>query len=448
MHNYRIKRNIADKKELTLDIDDLVDIDDLDIDDLDIDDNKTSEMNNKPKLAYKKKKCPCGNANRLSRCIYCNPNCGCPHHPTQLKERCNICKPDHCKIEEHNVGRKNTVKKSRCDYCNPNRRCNHNKIKLNCRICNPDRFCQIEGHISLKATCRLCGKRKCGHERNGIKIDKDQCRICSPVAFCPCDRAKDACIKCNGSQICKHNKRKTICVHCNGGYLCKHGKQKQECKNCGGVNYCACNILKKYCIEHGGNGLCVKCKINYGRKRFRSHCTICFKIDFPNEHKLIAKATKVKEHEVVKSIKLKFPSLTIVHDKIIKNSNSLKRPDIFIDMGLYVIIVEIDEHKHCSYNNENEKIRILEIKNSITPKSLIVIRFNPDSYVNKHGERIKSCWDYGQDGLIVTKIEDWDYRLECLFNEIDYHINNHPVDNFCEVTLFFNQKLIIDDECM
>jgi len=172
------------------------------------------------------------------------------------------------------------------------------------------------------------------------------------------------------------------------------------------------------------------------------YCGQCFELKFKDEYNKIIKITKHKEKEVVSQIKQKFPNLNMTCDKIIKDSGLLYRPDVLIESvsNSHKVIVEIDEHKHSSYGDKNEEKRTQDIINTIYPQKLAIIRFNPDSYINSFGERIPSCWGYTDDGFKIKKQEDWEYRMECLFNEIDYHINNCPEDKFIVSSLFYNQK--------
>ena len=385
----------------------------------------------------------CEHKTRIDRCYKCYPKNFCFEHKMNKngepkeKKRCRNCGVGFCKMEGHKNRRLD-----RCEFCKPALKCEVylNKLKLNCRHCNPNRFCKVKGHTALVASCRRCGKRRCKHE-----TDKDRCRECTTHAFCPCNREKSTCVKCQGSRICAiTTSRKSICSHCNGGYLCKHGKQKQECLECEGANYCICKKPKKYCLIHGGNALCVLCRDNYGRKKFQMHCDKCFKFKFPDEYKKIVKISKHKENEVVLRIRQKFSNFTITHDKMITGTKLLYRPDVLIETGSgkHKVIVEIDEHKHSSYGDKNEEKRTNDIIEKIYPQKLVMIRFNPDSYINGFGERIPSCWGYTDNGFKVIKHEDWEYRMECLFNEIEYHINNCPVEQSIIVTLFYNQKYI------
>ena len=87
-----------------------------------------------------------------------------------------------------------------------------------------------------------------------------------------------------------------------------------------------------------------------------------------------------------------FPNITITHDKIITNGCSRKRPDIFIDLGYQVLIVEIDEDEHIDYDCFCENKRIMLLSQDINHRPLICIRFNPDSYTDNTNTKITSCF--------------------------------------------------------
>ena len=61
------------------------------------------------------------------------------------------------------------------------------------------------------------------------------------------------------------------------------------------------------------------------------------------------------------------------------NGCSKKRPDIFFELSRHCVIVEIDEHQHRTYEDSCECSRLCEIVSGIGGRSVVVIRFNPDS---------------------------------------------------------------------
>ncbi len=63
---------------------------------------------------------------------------------------------------------------------------------------------------------------------------------------------------------------------------------------------------------------------------------------------------------------------------------SQKRPDVFFELDKHCVIVEIDEHQHNTYHDTCECSRINEIVNGIGGKSIIIIRYNPDTVKNNN----------------------------------------------------------------
>jgi hypothetical protein len=65
------------------------------------------------------------------------------------------------------------------------------------------------------------------------------------------------------------------------------------------------------------------------------------------------------------------------------NGCSKKRPDIYFELDKHCVIVEVDEHQHNTYEDSCECARLNEIVNGIGGKSVIIIRYNPDTIKNK-----------------------------------------------------------------
>ena len=63
---------------------------------------------------------------------------------------------------------------------------------------------------------------------------------------------------------------------------------------------------------------------------------------------------KTKEQYIVDKIKQQFNQYTIIHDKTIEGGCSKKRPDIYINFGSYVLIIELDEDQHKNYECERK----------------------------------------------------------------------------------------------
>jgi hypothetical protein len=70
---------------------------------------------------------------------------------------------------------------------------------------------------------------------------------------------------------------------------------------------------------------------------------------FPD--KPVSRNYKTKEYAVVEFVKIKFPDLSLISDKIITDGCSKRRPDLFLDLGNQILIIEIDENQHTDINH-------------------------------------------------------------------------------------------------
>ena len=89
---------------------------------------------------------------------------------------------------------------------------------------------------------------------------------------------------------------------------------------------------------------------------------------------------KTKEKYVVDQIKQTFTNFTWVADKKVQDGCSRRRPDLLLDMGSHIIIVEIDENKHTDYDCSCENKRLMELSQDLQHRPIVFIRFNPDNY--------------------------------------------------------------------
>jgi hypothetical protein len=126
----------------------------------------------------------------------------------------------------------------------------------------------------------------------------------------------------------------------------------------------------------------------------------------------------------------------ILFDTTIPNGRSTRHPDIFIDMGTYVIIIEIDENQHKTYSIDKEKKRYDDIINDLQSKPVIFIRFNPHFYKNNK----KTIYSYWMQGNKTNPkyLDDWNNRLNELKNTVEYYINNSPQKDIEIIKLFYD----------
>ena len=181
------------------------------------------------------------------------------------------------------------------------------------------------------------------------------------------------------------------------------------------------------------------------KKKYDGYCFRCFCLLFPD--KPVVRNYKTKEVEVFNFVKTTFPDQTWIADKIIQDGCSKKRPDILCDLGYQVLIVEVDENSHRSYDSMCENKRISTLSSDIAHRPLIIIRFNPDKYIDKNGEQIKSCWSTSKETnrIRVDKSQQakWKARLQTLAETIKHWINpkNTTKELVKIVELFYDQNM-------
>jgi hypothetical protein len=193
-----------------------------------------------------------------------------------------------------------------------------------------------------------------------------------------------------------------------------------------------------YCSAHKLEGMIdvvsPKCKSNLCftvvQKKYDGYCLYCYMNLFPD--KSVSRNYKTKEYAVVEFVKTTFPDLSWIADKRILDGCSKRRPDLFLDLGYQIIIVEVDENQHTEYDCSCENKRIMELSQDVGHKPVVFIRFNPDGY-EENEIVIKSCWGVNNKGIcVIKKSKEWSQRLNALKEQISYWI--HP-DNITTKTI-------------
>ena len=199
------------------------------------------------------------------------------------------------------------------------------------------------------------------------------------------------------------NKKRLYCkIHAEDGMIDVHNKR---CITEGCQTIVHTDTSKKY------GGFCHTCAVFNGRT------------DVP-------KNIRVKERVVMEFINENFSqNLTLTFDQ--QTPCSRKRPDLFIDFGNFILIVEVDEDQHRRYDSSCEQRRMMTIQASfgegialedgpdkfknVTHRPMVFIRFNPDQYRDKNGKEVKSCFKLNSNSkLVVSNKSAWKARLNKL----------------------------------
>ena len=88
----------------------------------------------------------------------------------------------------------------------------------------------------------------------------------------------------------------------------------------------------------------------------------------------------------------------------------------------------------------------MELSQDLGHRPIVFIRFNPDDYINKNNENIKSCWKLNKMGIIQiqkNKLNEWNNRLENLKNQIEYWSKEeNKTDKTIEIIqLYFDENI-------
>ena len=186
-----------------------------------------------------------------------------------------------------------------------------------------------------------------------------------------------------------------------------------------------------YCAQHKKpemiDVMSRKCKTEWCltqvQNKYDGFCLRCFIYLFPDRP--VSRNYKTKEYTVVEFVKSKYPEMHWIADKIINAGCSKRRPDLLLDLGYQILIVEIDENQHIDYDCSCENKRIMELSQDTGHRPIIFIRFNPDKYIHA-GKTITSCWGTNQNGICVvkkSKQREWKERLSTLEQQVNYWIN-------------------------
>ena len=205
-----------------------------------------------------------------------------------------------------------------------------------------------------------------------------------------------------------------------------------------------------FCIKHKIDGMVIVknklCKTylcdTIGKEKYEGYCLYCFANLFPEKN--IVKNYKTKERTVVEYILKNFAEYTWVTDKKIEGGCSRRRPDLLLDIGEQILIIEIDENQHQNYECICENKRLMEISQDLGHRPIIFIRFNPDEYI-ENNKIVESCWKLNKDGLCIlknNKIEEWNYRLNILNNHIKHWSNLENITNKTIEIIFLFYNII------
>jgi EsV-1-7 cysteine-rich motif len=371
-------------------------------------------------ICYNKR--PCFNYEYEKKALYCK-DCKLDGMIDVINKKCTICnikRPsfnysdekkglycDDCKLDGMI-----DVEHLKCTNCNKKRPCfnyEYEKKALYCKDCKLDEMIDI-----VNKKCIVCNNtRPCfnyENEKNGLYCDA--CKLDGMINV-----ITKKCIECNIKQPSFNYENEKNGLYCDA---CKLDRM--------------INVIDKKCI------VCKITQLSHNNYNYQEHCLRCFIYTFPDNK--ISRNYKIKESYVQEFIKEEF-SNEFDFDKTIDGGCSKRRPDAFKDCLTHIVIIEIDEYQHRNYEEICENKRMMEIFGDTNNRPIIFIRFNPDSYIDKNNNKIKSSFKMHKklDVPIIRNPIEWRDRLIKLKEIIEYHICNIPEKTITIEKLFYDQNI-------
>ena len=199
---------------------------------------------------------------------------------------------------------------------------------------------------------------------------------------------------------------------------------------------------KEQILERRPRCKSIWCDTQVNKTRNEGYCLNCYIHNFPENP--VVRNYKTKERTVVDYILQKYPNFTWYSDKRIIDGCSKRRPDLLADFGEFIIIIEIDENQHTTYDTICENKRLMELSVDVGHRPIVFIRFNPDEYIIDNN-KITSCWTIDGFGICVikkNKINEWNCRLIKLMETIDFWCNpvNKSEKTIEQIHLFYDDN--------
>lgn len=307
--------------------------------------------------------------------------------------------------------------------------------------------CKQDGMVDVVTPKCICGKHKPHFGYVGLKsIACNSCKSDGMINLnqkkCKCGKSATFGLATTRERLCcKDCKTAEMIDVCHPSCPCGSrptfgiaGSSPSCCKNCKSTEMV--DIVNNRCALTG-------CETIVSHKKYDGYCLRCFVSVFPDApttRNIKAKEKLVKDH--FQSMLTNYPILSgkeILYDQSVGGC-SKRRPDISIDMLSHVIICECDEFQHRNHEAICETKRMMELYEDFGFRPIVFIRFNPDSYVDRHGLRFGSCFRYHRslEIPIICRKDDWFGRLETLQNRILHHACHVPNKAIISEYLFYD----------
>ena len=297
--------------------------------------------------------------------------------------------------------------------------------KLDGMVCVVRNWCREEG-CETSTGFNFAGLKPAycaAHKKEGMicVVKTRKCEKCDKMAHYNAPDAKPArfCKNHKGPGMFDVNKLCTV----------------SECMKQASFNYEG-HTKRLYCSDHKKAGM-INLAVKYCRTpmcetsatvKYEGYCFRCYMYTFPDAP--VTNRYKTKEMAVRDFLKSSFPDVPFIHDKRVECH--LYRPDFVYDFGSHVVVIEVDEYQHETYDTSCDSKRLMSIFQGLGSRPMAMIRFNPDAY-----EGVKGCWT--RTGALVDQGRPWRKRLGTLKDRLAHWFETAPESEILIEHLYFTE---------
>jgi hypothetical protein len=176
-----------------------------------------------------------------------------------------------------------------------------------------------------------------------------------------------------------------------------HLAESQQC--------CVPDCMAVYMYIHENQQYCsAHCPVDY-ETILKRHCKYC---DLKETTDFVCSDCRGRNHKkewgVVQHLRRHIDTPFMYDSAQMLQGCTNRRPDLFFEMAVHCVIVEVDENQHRAYESSCECARISEIVGGIGGKSVVFIRYNPDTVRSKG--RVKHVPNVERVDVLVQTVKD------------------------------------------
>jgi hypothetical protein len=327
-------------------------------------------------------------------------------------------------------GKETDKKATCCISCKTKDMINISSKKCNCGKSQPTFGLKTD----VSPSCCVSCKEK---DMVDIRSKKCHCGKAQPVFGLETDNKATHCASCKTEGMINIKAKMCECGKSQPFFGIPGSKEAKHCFSCkkdNMVDIKSSNCPSRYCKgTHELQAQGLKCPFGQvGKIKYDYYCTLCFQENFPTDPRTKFIRQKTKEMIVKEFLLTQYKEIPFIHDRALWTGQAdctcRRRIDFRALYGNTLLCIEVDEEQHKYKNKEDEAIRYDDLF-MLHGGKFIFIRFNPDSYIDKNGQRQ------------TTSIESRLFKLYASINKQIERIKEEKNSELVEVEyLYFDEK--------